>query len=86
MNRIIKSIKNKDGSIDKIIAKSYDNNEIIIGNNYKLIRFSGNKKSFKDTLLGSDIGFHSSGFISVSIISSIIALALFISMCPSFRI
>ena len=78
-------IKNSDGSIDKIIATSNDNKNIMIDKNYKLVKFS-NKKAFKDTLLGSDIGIHSSGFINVSIISTLIAISTVILMYISFRI
>ena len=86
MNNIIKNIKNNDGSVDKIIANSFDNNVVAIGSNYKLIKFGKNKKQFKDTLLGSDIGIHSSGFISVTISSLIIAMLILTLMYLSFRI
>ena len=86
MNIIVKNIKNSDGSIDKIMAKSYDNTKLSIGSNYKLIKFSESKKTFKDTLLGSDIGVHSTGFINISIISILITLCLFMSMLISFQI
>lgn len=78
-------IRNNDGSIDRIIATSNDNKNIMIGEEYKLVKFV-NKKSFNDTLLGSDIGFSSSGFVNVTIISSLIAISTFIVMYVSFRI
>ena len=78
-------IKNSDGTVDKIIATSNDDKNIMIGENYKLVKF-GNKKAFKDTLLGSDIGIHSRGFAGVTIISTRVAVSTFILMYISFRI
>ena len=78
-------IKNNDGSVDRIIATSNDNRNIMIGKEYKLVKFS-NKKAFKDTLLGSDIGVHSSGFINITIMSTVIAIATLVLMYISFRI
>ena len=53
---------------------SNDDYGIMIGSNYKLIKFYDGKKSFKDTLLGSDIGIHSHGFVNVAIISTLLAI------------
>ena len=86
MNIIVKNIKNSDGSIDKIIASSNDNSNIMINDNYKLIKFSSNKKRFKDTIFGADIGIHSHGFISVSVVSLVVAITLIALMYLSFRI
>ena len=78
-------IKNSDGSTDRIVVTSTDNKNIMIGNNYKLVKFS-NKKTFKDTVLGSDIGIHSSGFINVTIIATLLAISTFILMYLTFKI
>ena len=69
MNTFIKKIENNNGTMDKIFASSNDNYDIMIRSNYKLIKFYDGKKSFKDTLLGSDIGIHSHGFVNVAIIA-----------------
>ena len=58
----------------------------IINNNYKLIKFNNGKKSFKDTLLGRDIGIHSKGFINVISLSTIIAIGSIIILIINFRI
>ncbi len=86
MNTFIKKIKNNNGTMDKIFASSNDDYGIMIGSNYKLIKFYDGKKSFKDTLLGSDIGIHSHGFVNVAIISTLLAIGAFITMYLSFRI
>ena len=78
-------IKNSDGSVDRIIATSNDDKNIMISENYKLVKFS-NKKAFKDTLLGSDIGIHSNGFVNISIISTLLALSTLVLMYIGFRI
>jgi len=54
--------------------------------NYKLIKFSSTKKTFKDTLLGSDIGVHSNGFVSIFITSFLVAIGVILLMYFSFRI
>ena len=86
MNLIRKVLKNKDGSANKIIAKSTDNYNIDINNNYQLVKFYKERKSFKDTILGSEIGFKSRNFASVIVISTLISVSAFILMVLSFRI
>ena len=54
--------------------------------NYKLIKFSNTKRTFKDTMLGTDIGIRSEGFISVLITSFLITVGVIILMYFSFRI
>ena len=81
-----KEIKNSDGSTYLYEISSNDNYRVNIGNNYKLIKFYKTKKSFKDTILGSDIGVNSRGFASVAVVSTLIAVFTFIIMMLSFRI
>ena len=85
MNTFKKEIKNNDKTIDIVFAKSNDDYNVMIGDNYKLIKFS-NPKSFKDSLLGVDIGMHSKGFVSVISISMIIAILMIGIIINSFRI
>ena len=63
-----------------------NNNPVSIGSNYKLVKFYKTKKSFKDTLLGSDVGASSNGFASIIAISLIIAIYSIAVMLISFRI
>ena len=86
MNTFKKEIKNNDKTVDIVFAKSSDNYDIMISNNYKLIKFSNNKKTFSDSLFGSDLGVISKGFISVISISLIIAISLIGLILNSFRI
>ena len=86
MNTFKKEIKNRDHTVDIVFAKSSDNYDISIGDNYKLIKFSNNKKAFNDSLLGSDIGIHSKGFASILTISIIIATLAIALIINSFRI
>ena len=83
---ISKEIRNNNGTIDKIIATSYDDYEMSISNEYKLVKIAGRKGTFKDTLLGSDIGIHSKGFINVAIFSMLISVSVIIFMYLSFRV
>ena len=83
---INKEIKNENGTIDMVVANSVDEYDVIIGDNYKLVKFSHSKRSFKDTILGTDIGVNSKGFGSVTIISLLMALVGFGIMYFSFRI
>lgn len=86
MNTFKKEIKNKDNSVDIVFAKSSDNYIVIINDNYKLIRFNNSKSTFKNSILGTDIGIHSKGFTSVVAISIIIAVGLMAIMLINFRI
>lgn len=86
MNTIKKEIKNKDNTSDIIFAKSDDNYDVMVNDNYKLIKLGNNKSKFSETILGSDIGIHSHGFISVVTISLIITIILVALMYSNFRI
>ena len=85
--KIIKNeIKNKDGSVNKILVTSDDDYRVNIANNYQLVKFKKERKSFSDTILGSDIGVKSNGFTSVLLIALIVSVAAFTLMLLSFRI
>ena len=86
MDNIIKEIKNKNGTIDVVMANSNDNYDVKISNNYKLVKFSHSRKSFKDSILGTDIGVHSSGFTTIALISTLLAIGMMALMYLSFRI
>ena len=86
-NTIRKTIKNSDGSTSLVEISSNDNYFVNIGNNYKLIRFNNNnKKSFKDTILGGDIGINNHGFVSMTLTALVIAISVFAILMYSFRI
>lgn len=86
MRIISREIKNNDGTVDRIIARSSDGYGVSIGTNYKLANRYNTKRKFNDSILGSDIGIHSYGFISIAIASTIIAISVFLILLLSFKI
>lgn len=81
-----KVVRNRDGSMDTIEITSNDNYTVKIGANYKLANYEGPKNRFKNSIIGSDIGIHSKGFISVAIISTLLSLGVILALYISFRI
>lgn len=86
MKIISKEVKNNDGTVDRIIARSDDNYRVNVSNNYTLANCYSTRKTFKDSIFGTDIGIHSYGFASIAIISTIIAIGVFVGLLLSFRI
>ncbi len=82
----IKERKNSDGSISVLEITTNDKQFVNIGNGYKLVKFYEDKKSFKDTVLGSDIGINNHGFASMALIATVIAILTFISLIFVFRV
>ncbi len=83
---INRTIKNSNGTVDRVVANSYDSYDVMIGENYKLVKYSKSRKTFNDTFLGTDIGLHSNGFVNVAIISSLLAIGTIIAMYLFCRI
>ena len=81
-----KNIRNRDGSLETIEITSNDNYTVKIGTNYKLANYEGPKNRFKNSIIGSDIGIHSKGFISVAIVATLLSLGALLIMYISFRI
>lgn len=81
-------LNNRDGSVDKVIISSNDNNKVKLNKKYVLVGYEGNKyvDNFKNSIFGMDIGVNSNGFASIMIISTLIAIASFIGMYLAFRI
>ena len=86
MRIISKEIKNHDGTIDRVIARSDDSYNVSLTSNYSLANHYSKKNLFKDSLIGADIGIHSYGFASIAIIASIIAISGFVGLLLTFRI
>ncbi len=88
MKNISKMLNNRDGSVDKVIISSNDNNKVKLNKKYVLVGYEGNKyvDNFKNSIFGMDIGVNSNGFASIMIISTLIAIASFIGMYLAFRI
>jgi len=81
-------MKNRDGSVDKLIITSDDHYSVDLGKKYVLVGYKGNKHidNFKNSIFGMDIGINSHGFVSVSIISLLLAIIMIVGMYLSFRI
>ena len=80
MNNLSRSYTNEEGRKETVIANSNDNYTLKLNGNYKVANHKNNKESkiakkFKDSLLGADIGVKSSGFSSVAILATVIAIA-----------
>ena len=78
MNNYQKDIKNEDGTEETIIITSNDARTIDLTKTYKLANQKKESKlarKFKNSILGTDIGFKSAGFSNIAILSTIIALA-----------
>lgn len=83
MDNLSKKVINDEGMEETVIATSDDNYRVNLGSNYTLANHNQKKQSklvkkFKGTLLGADIGVKSSGFSSVAILATVIALAIFV--------
>ena len=81
-----RDIKNRNGSVDTVLITSDDSYTVNIGTNYKLANYDGPKNRFKNSVIGSDIGIHSKGFVSVAIISTLLSLSMIIIMYVNFRV
>ena len=79
MNNFQRNIKNEDGTEETLVFTSTDNYQINTNQTYKLANHKEKKESklakkFKGSILGTDIGYKSSGFSNVAILATIIAL------------
>lgn len=81
-----KIIKCSNGTESLVSIESDDKMNVKLGENYKLVKFYNGKKDFKETILGKDIGVHSEGFISTTIIASFLAALAYVALLLCFRI
>ena len=80
MNNLSRKFVDDEGQNETLIASSDDNHHVELGN-YTLSNHESKKESFlakkfKGSILGADIGVKSSGFSSVAILATVIALAV----------
>ena len=85
MNNFSKNYVNDEGVEETVVASSNDNYEVNLAKNYTLSNHQVKKESrlakkFKGSILGADIGVKSSGFSSVAILATVIALAVALIM------
>ena len=79
MKNYSKDIINEDGTKETIVITSNDDYTLNMTRNYRLANHQQKKESkfskkFKNSLLGTDIGYKSSGFSHVAILATIIAI------------
>lgn len=75
----------------KLEITSNDNYKLNIPTSYKLIKPITKKENklvntFKNSILGTDIGINSEGFSYIAILSTILAIGVLITMYISWRI
>ena len=85
MNNLSKKVIDDEGNEEIVVATSDDNYKVSLGSNYTLANHNEKKqnklvKKFKGSLLGADIGVKSSGFSSIAILATVIALAVLVVM------
>lgn len=75
-----KKIQNEDGSKDTILITGDDSIKVAISNNYTLANYKKKASTFtnkfKNSIFGSDIGVKSSGFSSITILATVIAVSV----------
>lgn len=90
MNNFQKEIKNEDGTEETLVFTSKDNYTIDTSKKYTLVNHQEKKESkltkkFKNSILGTDIGYKSSGFSNVAILATIIAVGTIFVMYLLWR-
>ncbi len=83
-----KELRNSDGTVDMLVITSDDNYQVKLDKNYTLVGYAGNKMydKFKNSILGADIGIKSNGFVSMILLSTLLAISVLVIMYFSFRI
>ena len=77
MNNYQKDIKNEDGTEETIFITSSDTYTVDLSRTYKLANQKKESKlvsKFKNSILGTDIGFKSAGFSNIAILATLIAV------------
>lgn len=92
MFNIQKNIKNNNGDIEIISITSNDNYKTLeINKTYKLVKNTNNKenkieKSFKNSILGLEVGINAYNFSKITILATIIAIGTVCFMYAFWRI
>ena len=82
MNNLSKKYVDENGTEGTLVASSNDNYTIKLDKKYSLANRTEKKESrlakkFKGSILGADIGVKSSGFSSIAILATVIAIGVF---------
>lgn len=92
MNSLERDMKNPDGTIDTIVISSNDNSyPLDITKTYKLANNAKPKENklvsaYKNSILGAEIGVKAEGFSTITILATIVAIAMFCIMYLFCRI
>ena len=91
MNNIQTNLKNEDGSIETLLITSNDNYVLNMNKTYKLANRTQKKEnklvsSFKNSILGAEIGVKAEGFSNIAILATLIAIGTFCAMYLLWRI
>ena len=91
MNNIQTNLKNEDGSIETLLITSNDNYALNMNKTYKLANRTQKKEnklvsSFKNSILGAEIGVKAEGFSNIAILATLIAIGTFCVMYLLWRI
>lgn len=86
MNSINKEVNYSDGTSSIIEITSNDNHKVNLNNKYILANKKITKDKINNSILLSDIGIHSKGFVSIAFLATIISIISFIAMIFSFKI
>lgn len=90
MKNYSKDIVNEDGTEETIIITSNDDYTLNMVRNYSIANHHPKKESkftkkFKNSILGSDIGYQSKGFSNIAILATIIAVGVLCVMYYMWR-
>lgn len=92
MVNIQKNIKNEDGSVETLLITSGDNkNPLDLNKTYKLanrVMVNENKflHKFKNSILGTEVGIRMEGFSNITILATILAVAMVLTMYVLWRV
>lgn len=92
MNNIQKDIKNEDGTIETLLITSNDNYiPLDVNKTYKLANNNIKKENkivstFKNSILGTEIGIKAEGFSNIAILATIVAVGAICVMYAFWRI
>ena len=90
MNNLSKNFIDEEGKTETVVARSDDNYQVNLNDNYTLSNHQEKKESrlvkkFKGTIFGADIGVKSSGFLSITGLAAVIAIAVLMVLYFIFR-
>ena len=89
---IQRNIKNEDGSVETLLITSGDNiSPLDLNKTYRLanrVMVNENKfvTKFKNSILGTEVGVKAGGFSNITILATIVAVAMVLAMYVVWRV